>query len=126
MDTFTLESGTDKSIIIVRYGDFVYYKTLLRSLDGLLALKKPKRVRLVLDFSEVQSFLVSHHQIINFRKSLMSLFNVKARKIAIINAPKASWGNIVSAHSSSREEGLPRLDLCGFEAHQKRQAYRWA
>ena len=126
MENFKIESGAEKNIIIVRYGDSVYYKTLLRSLDELLALKKPKRVRMILDFSEVKSFLVSYHQIANFRKSLKSLLNLKARKIAIINAPKASWGNIVSSHSPYRDDGLPHLDLCGFEAHQKSEAYRWA
>ena len=126
MDNFKIEFGTEKNIIIVRYGDSVYYKTLLRSLDELLALKKLKRVRVILDFSEVKSFLVSYHQVTNFRKCLKSLLNVKAGRIAIINAPKASWGNIVSYHSPHKEDGLPHLDLCGFEADQKSEAYRWA
>ena len=126
MENFKIDSGTEKNILIVRYGDSVYYKTLLRSLDELLSLKRLKRVRVILDFSEVESFLVSYHQVANFRKSLKSLLNVKAGRIAIINAPKAAWGNIVSAHSPDREDGLPHLDLCGFEAKQKSEAYRWA
>jgi hypothetical protein len=126
MDNFKIEFGSEKNIIIAKYYDSVSYKTLLRSLDELLALKKPKRVRIILDFSEVKSFLVSYHQIANFRKCLKSLLKVKARKIAIVNALKASWGNIVSTPSSHRENGFPDLDLRGFDAHQKSEAYRWA
>ena len=126
MDNFKIEFGTEKNVIIVRYGDSVFYKTLLRSLDELLALKKPKRVRVILDFSEVKSFLVSYHQVTNFRKSLKSLLKVKAGKVAIVNAPKASWGNIVSTPSLYLEDGIPHLDLRGFEANQKREAYLWA
>lgn len=125
MDYFKMDFDTKKCIITVRYYNVTYYRTLLESLSELLTLKIRKRVRIVLDFSEVKSFLINYCQITKFRKSLKAFLNVKASRIAIINAPKASWGDIGCSPTPHIENDLLIFDLHGFRANQKSEAYRW-
>jgi len=125
MEHFKMNFDTKKCIITVRYYNVTYYKTLLESLSELLTLKIRKRVRIVLDFSEVKSFLINYCQINNFRKSLKALLNVKASRIAIINAPEASWGDIVCIPAPPIENDYFKFDMRSFGAQQKSEAYRW-
>ncbi len=126
MENFRIELDKKNDVITVKYYDFIFYKTLLDSLSELLRLKIKKRFHIVLDFSEVESFFISYCQITNFRKSLKSLLpKVKASRIAVINAPKASWGDIASPSMPCMEDGSLIFDIRGFQAHQKKEAYQW-
>lgn len=127
MGNFRIQVDTENDVIIIRYYDTAYYRTLLKSISELLSIKMAERYRIVLDFSAVKDFLITYHQIINFRQGLEALLPEKTvSRVAIINAPKASWGGMVCSSSASlKEKDFLEFPLRCFDAHQKSEAYQW-
>ena len=70
MRNFKIKLDAEKKIITISYYCTTHYRTLLQSLDDLFSLYIPKDVRIVFDFSETESMLISYSQINNFRQGL--------------------------------------------------------
>ncbi len=126
MGNYRIELDQENGVLLMRYFNTAYYRTLLKSFAELLTLPMPDRVRIVLDFSEVKSFLIDYGQIINYRLILLSLLpRGKVTRIAIINAPNACWGDIPCSFTPLMENSLFQVDMRGFGAQQRSEAYQW-
>ena len=127
MRNFKIKLEAEKNIITICYYGTTHYRTLLQSLDDLFSLYIPKDVRIVFDFSETESMLISYSQINNFRQALKSIFPHRAvSKIAIINAPVDSWGGkICSSQPVIINSDFHGFDLRCYGAEQKNEAYQW-
>jgi hypothetical protein len=127
MRNFDIKLDAEKNIVTINYYGTTHYRTLLQSLDDLFSLYIPKDVRIVFDFSEAESLLISYSQINNFRQGLRSIFPHRAvSKIAIINPPVDSWGGkICSSQPVVLNNDFHHFDLRCYGADQKNEAYQW-
>lgn len=126
MGNFKIHLDAKKNIITINYYDTANYRTLLKSLEDLSTQYIPRDVRIVFDFSEVQSMLISYRQISNFRQGLTSIFPHRTvSKIAIINAPHDSWGGMICSSQPIVNNDFCEFDMRCYGQHQKTEAFQW-
>jgi hypothetical protein len=94
MENFEIEYAKENATTKISYCKTVTYKTLMESLRGILAIKDTQKRSVVLDFGEVDVFLTSYRQIVNFRNAFqIFLPKEQTAKFTIITPKKAFWSH---------------------------------
>jgi len=126
MENFNLHFDALNRLAFISYHDTVDYLTLMKSLKAMFALNMPERAGIVLDFSDVKSFIVGYSQIRNFRFSLrLTLAPEALSRIAVIDDPKSFWGRIICSSTPLIETEQQLPDMRRFEPGQWAEARHW-
>lgn len=115
-----------KNYFLTRFSGYPSYRTLLKSLAVLSEQELNGNVKIVFDFSDVQSFAVSYSQWANYKSSLNFITSsVPKNRIAIIGPLSEMWDGFFDCNGSFRVEEAGYNSIQYFHNSQKKAALKW-
>ncbi|GEM_PF-5577427 len=111
MANFEVQLDAENNIITIRYQGIADYKMLLESLGVIVTIYLPKRVHIVLDFSEVETFIIRYRHIKSFRCGLKTLLpNGTVNSITVVDPP-VFWRGILCSSNPLEKKDARQFDF---------------
>lgn len=121
-----VEFKRQKNYFLTRFTGYLSYKTLLKSLAVLSEQNLDGQLKIVLDFSDVQSLAVSYSQWANYKSSLNFLTSsLPKNRIAIIGPLTEMWDGFFEYSGNHKVEEAKYNSIHYFHNSQKKAAMKW-